>query len=556
MFTNYIAVYTAVFLSLVSSCKKSDNENKTDNDGDVEQSVTKAGDPYTWPEYYPGISYDFTSEYPQLSPPTKVLDDCPSVVGTQTGTWWSFRWGSRANPLVTEKAITPLLAYFDSEFSYFRDVMGWPADKRARNGYYSSVYLYGSGLCTDDAPSDALGGWQSAVNYQGESWPLVLASYYPVYSFDPSCPYPDAASQQSAMIHEGIHALLADYEGMKNAAWFQEGGNVWFQQTADAARNGNYSSLGWLGAGDVIAPFIPIECYSGWLLDGSFGGPSAEGVNLFDGNQQICTWRNLLGGKQYSSVFPTYLGVVLGNKSVPWLWRFAKSRVLEGLADGLGESTTRRLITEYHARQASVDFGEWSGAITGLLDGAFGTSIQQEWQPAWHDVDPWIATPYVKTTNKDNELTPDTLTLPGWSGANLIPLTVADTATRVIVNFNPIGKNMTCQLVYRSTKDNAVYSQFVSKGECNLRLYERPANSVVIAVITNNDFLYIGEETRKAKYDYRLQLTSGINGTASINTRWYQWNSLQSAGNNIQAYLPKGIDWSQYCKYPASPVNL
>jgi hypothetical protein len=82
---------------------------------------------------------------------------------------------------------------------------------------------------------------------------------------------------------------------------------------------------------------MPIECYSGWLQDGSFGGPSAEGVNKFEGSQQICTWRNLLGGVQYSNVFPVFLGMTLGHGSIAWIWRNCESRVLEGMARTLGE---------------------------------------------------------------------------------------------------------------------------------------------------------------------------------------------------------------------------
>ncbi|TWV90917.1 hypothetical protein [Chitinophaga pinensis] len=232
---------------------------------------------YTWTVYSPTISYDFRSEYPNLPTPSQILNDCPQVVGTQSSDWWTFRWGPKKKSVVTAAAITPMLARLNKDFRYFRDTMGWPADIRARNGYKSAVYLYGSGLCTDNADSTALGGWQSAVYYNGQNWPIILASYYPVYAFDPAYTGSDAAYQQSAMTHEGIHAMLADLPGVKNAAWFHEGGNVWFQQTADAKRSGNFSSLGFLNGTDFIAPFMPIECYSGWLQDGSFGGPAAEG---------------------------------------------------------------------------------------------------------------------------------------------------------------------------------------------------------------------------------------------------------------------------------------
>jgi hypothetical protein len=508
------------------------------------------GAPYTWPAYSPTISYNFRTEFPGLPTPTNVLNDCPQVVGTQSSDWWCFRWGPNKNSLVTTAAITPLLARLNTDFAYFRDQMGWPPDLRAKSGYRSSVYLYGSGLCTDNAPNTELGGWQSSIYYNGKSWPMILASYYPIYSFDPSCPYSDREFQRGAMTHEGIHALLADLPGVKQSAWFQEGGNVWLQQTADARRSNNFSSMGDLNGTDFIAPFMPIECYSGWLQDGSFGGPSAEGVNMFNGNQQICTWRTFLGGHQYSSSFPTFLGNVLGDGAVPWIWRYASGRVLEGIASGIGATQMRRLITEYRAKQALVDFGPWKNAVLALLNAHFGQSIGAEWQPSWMNPPVWTATPYVKTTNNGGLLTPDATTLPGWSGANQIPLTVS--GNTVTVNFEPIGANMTCQLVYRTTTGVPVYSQPVSSGACTLNLTAAPANNVVIAVITNTDYIYSGETTRKAHYDYRLRLVTGVTGTANVNTKWYNSATLSSARETTAGTESTvGIDWSKYCNHDA-----
>jgi hypothetical protein len=504
------------------------------------------GSPYTWPAYSPTISYNFRTEFPSLPAPTNVLNDCPQVVGTQSSNWWCFRWGPNKNSLVTTSAITPLLARLNTDFAYFRDQMGWPPDLRAKNGYRSSVYLYGSGLCTDNASNTALGGWQSAIYYNGTNWPMILASYYPIYSFDPACTYSDREFQKGAMTHEGIHALLADLPGVKQSAWFHEGGNVWLQQTADARRSNNFSSMGDLNGTDFIAPFMPIECYSGWLQDGSFGGPSAEGVNMFNGNQQICTWRTYLGGHQYSSSFPTFLGNTLGDGAVPWIWRYSPNRVLEGIASGLGAAQTRRLITEYRAKQALVDFGPWKNAVLALLNAHFGQSIGAEWQPSWMNPPVWTATPYVKTTNNSGLLTPDAITLPGWSGANQIPLTVS--GNTVTVNFEPIGANMTCQLVYRTTTGVPVYSTPVSSGACTLNLTAAPANNVVIAVITNTDYIYNGETTRKAHYDYRLRLVTGVTGTASVNTKWYNSATLSSARSETpEPEATVGIDWSKYC---------
>lgn len=485
---------------------------------------TDSGKTYDWPNYSPTLNYNFKDEFPALAEPTKDLDDCKQVVGSQSSGWWTFKWGPNKRHEITEAAITPMLARLNKDFAYFRDEMGWPPDKRAKEGYRSAVYLYGSGLsCIDNADTTSLGGWQSQVG----SYPCILASYYPIYSFDPNCKYSDRENQMGAMVHEGIHAVLADLPGCKKAAWFQEGGNTWLQQEAAATQSNDFSTMGFLNACPYIAPFMPIECYSGWLQDGSFGGPSAEGVDMSSGGKQICTWRKLLGGNQYGNTFPTFLGHALGKGSVPWIWRNCPGRVLEGMAGGLGEMQTRRLIMEYRAKQALIDMKEWSGAIKKLIDANFKSSIGTEWSPYWINCTKWIATPYAKTWMLDKEnkiLTPEPRTTPGWSGANQIPLMV--TGDVVEVNFIPLGQNMTCQLCYRSTDGTPIYSTPVSSGLCSLKLDKTPANSVVIAVICNTDYVYEGEQTRKAHFKYQLQLVKGITEKASVYKKWYDYQSV------------------------------
>lgn len=474
------------------------------------------GDPYIWPAYSPTINYNFKDENPNFPMPTKDRDDCSGVAGTQSSGWWTFKWGSRKNSLVTEAAITPMLKRLNEEFAYFRDVMGWPPDRRVQEGYRSAVYLYGSGLCTDNASNTEKGGWQSSVG----GYPIILASYYPVYCFDPSCNYNDKEFQTGGMVHEGIHCILASLPGARQAAWFHEGGNTWLQQQATAQQTNNYSSMGFLNGAALIAPFMPIECYSGWLQDGSFGGPSAEGVNMFEGSQQICTWRKFLGGTQYGNIFPTFLGEWLGLGSIPWIWKNCTGRILEGMAKQLGEEQVRRLIMEYRARTALLDIKKWSNECRRLLNSNIGQNIGAEWEPYWINCETWKMTPYAKTTNDGNGLlTPEQRTTPGWSGANQIPLKVS--GNMVSVDFQPIGANMSCQLCYRATDGTPVYSVPVTSGTCSIRLDKAPANNVVIAVICNTDYVYKGDDTRKAHYDYRLKLGTGVTGTADIYTKWY-----------------------------------
>jgi hypothetical protein len=482
---------------------------------------------YTWPSYNPTLAYDYFEEYGPLIPPTKILPDVSKVAGSYADGWWCFRYGSNQNPLVTSAAWIPMVKRFNEDFDYITHVMRWPRDLRSRNGYYSTIYLYGSGLSTDSASNTETGGWQSAVNYKGQSWPMVLASYYPVYCFDPSCSYTDKAFQTGAMIHEGIHCILSSMPGCTKSAWFHEGGNTWLQGTMEGQRSGNFSSLGWLSAGAVIAPFMPIECYSGWLQDDTFGGPSAEGVNRYSNGKQLCTWRNLLGGTQYGECFPHALEVILGPRSIAWLWRNCdkSGRVLQDMAEvegGLGEEQMRRLIREYRARQAFCDFGSWSYAFMQLLNNNWRATIRAEYEPIWINCAPWTATCYIKTTESGQELIPEARTLPGWSGANQIPLKVGSRrTTQATVTFNPIGENMSCQLVYRDTAGAVHYGVPVSSGPCSIPV-ANVKNDVVVAVICNTDYIYKGEATRTAKYNYTLTMGDGVTGKADIYTQWYQ----------------------------------
>lgn len=483
------------------------------------------GDPYVWPAYTPSLDFNYKERMGTFPMPTKDLEDCNGVVGTQSSDWWTFKWGKNKKSVVTEKAITPMLARYNKDFAYFRDTMGWAPDARIRNGYRSAIYLYGSGLCTDSEDSTALGGWQSAVG----KYPIVLASYYPVYSFDPACTYNDRVDQMGAMVHEGIHSLLAGLPGAKQSAWVQEAGNTWLQQQADAQRSGKFSGMGFLNAAAIIAPFMPIECYSGWLQDGSFGGPSAEGVNEYNASgTQICTWRKLLGGTQYGNIFMVFLGEWVGRGTVPWIWNYCPGRVLQGMGDTLGDTQMRRLIQEYRARMALLDLKKWSDNTKQLLNDNFGSSIGSEWSPYKINVDPWIATPYAKTTDSSGTWIPEARTTPGWSGANLVPMKV--TGSTVSVDFTPLGQNMTMRLCYRATDGTPVYGTPVSSGTATLRLDKPPANSVVIAVICNTDYKYLGEATRKAHYDYRLKPVTGVTAAASVNTKWYDVTLAYTTG--------------------------
>lgn len=466
-------------------------------------------DPYTFPRYEPDLNYDFRDEFADIDPADfEIYEGCPDadVAGVITKGWYAFYYGHDRNPQITDQMIDTMLTGLNEDMAYARDVMGWPPDRLPQEGYYSSVYLYGSGLCTDNASNTATGGWQSGI----DGYPMVLISWAPIVNYD-----------RGGITHEAIHTIMASMENRK-AHWFNEGGNTWLQMNMSAEQTGDYG-VGFLDGISFLAPHQPVECYSGWLQDGSFGGPDAEGVNRTGSNGQISTWRDYLGGSQYNSAFSHFLALYVSTGSNAWLWSHPDHiNVLESLGDGLGEEQIRHAITEFRARTALVDFGPWTEAFLDPIEGNWGRTIGAEEGPPGGILEEPPAHqlyPYAATTREGNILTPEPLTLPGWSGANQIPLTVDGTEVRV--DFQPIGQNMTLQLVYRAEDGSAVYGQPVASGESCLRLDKAPADGTVIAVVSNTDYVFEGEATRTAKYDYKVELVSGVSDTADISEPHY-----------------------------------
>jgi hypothetical protein len=475
-------------------------------------STAPAGpcDPYVWPAYDQKINYDYKNEFPDIDPSKfKLLQGCNAnvVAGQKSSGWWSFTWGKNRNSKITDAQIDQVLAGLNEDLGYARDVMGWPPDKGPQNGYFSSVYLYGSGLCTDSASNTEEGGWQSAV----AGYPMVLISWAPIVNYD-----------RGGITHEAIHAVLASMPGGDKAAWFNEGGNTWLQMNMEAGRTKKYG-VGFLDAGHFIAPHMPIECYSGWLDDGSFGGPDAQGVNMSNAsNQQISTWRNYLGGVQYSADFAHFIALWVAKGSNAWIWKQKGRNILETLATGIGAEQTRHLVTEYRARQALIDFKEWTDAFKSVVNSNWGINVTAENNTPggiWKTPPAYTASAYAKSTTTGKTVTPEPLTLPGWTGANQIPITVS--GDQLTVKFNPVDANMTLQLAYRASDGSAVYSQPVASGEACLRMDKAPKNSTVIAVVTSTDYIYTGDAIRSKKYSYTLELGTGATATASTTGKYF-----------------------------------
>lgn len=399
--------------------------------------------------------------------------------------------------------------------------MGWPPDLAAQKGFRSAVFLYGSGLSTDDASNTDKGGWQSAVNILGTTYPMILLSYYPIYCFDPAYTGSDTTDQRDAIVHEGIHAIFASMPGCNNKSWFNEGCNTWLQGQMllerKSGENFNCTEFGWLCMGSILAPFIPIETYSGWLADGTFGGPDAEGVNA--------NYRQIIGGIQYSSVFASFLNESVGEKSIPWIWQNCMKHTIEGMADELGVDQTRRMIQEYRARLCLADLGRYSDAVLNMYKSYMGTIIESDVSGV--TIPAWKATPYASTTEgSDGWLVPDDLTLPGWTGANIIPIDVD--GDQLTVSFKPYGTlstddNMSCQLCYRTAEGVKVYGQPFTKGSFTLKFGENlPVNNIVYAVVCNLDYVFTSS-IRTNHYDYRLKLSSNAKTSNIYRSYFEEW---------------------------------
>ena len=494
----------------------------------VASAFAASGDSYTWPTYRSDLDYDTKSNLGEIKPPTQFNNNCSGVTGKKAGKWWAFYWGKDRDSRITDATIDSILKKYDTDFTYLYDTLGWAPDAQAQEGKYSAIYYYGSGTCAGGAKEDTTGGWQTYV----AGYTAVAASFYPLYSFNTSCPYRDRVAQMDAMIHEGIHSMTNGYPGAKQAHWFQEAGNTWIQQDMFSHREGIYNGMGFLNAATVIAPFMPIECYSGWLVDGTFGGPGAQGVT---GKNQ----RYLLGGSQYSNIFPTFMGTWLGTGSVRWIYGNAYGKttyLLEtyALEKGLGPDATRRLITEFRARMALLDMKKWSNEIKNLLNNNFGGTSYEE-QYYWDNGqyrNTWKMTPYQTMSASGEFLVPDEATTPGWSGSNVIPLKVASGAKQVKVSFYNVGNNsnntnMNYLICYRATDGTPVYSEPITgEGSVTLRLDKTPSTTsgtqMVFAVVVNTDYQYSGnEDIRKNHYNYKIKLEEGLSGAGDANTKYY-----------------------------------
>jgi len=169
----------------------------------------------------------------------------------------------------------------------------------------------------------------------------------------------------------------------------------------------------------------------------------------------------------------------------------------------------RRLIQEYRARLCLADLGRYSHAVQNMYESYMGEIIKSD--VTGLDITAWKATPYASTTlGEDGWLVPDDVTLPGWTGANIIPIAVE--GDEVTVSFKPFGElsnseNMSCQLCYRTADGTVVYGEPFYEESYTMAFGDnKPVDNIVFAVVCNLDFVF-NTNIRKNHYDYRLNLS-------------------------------------------------
>jgi hypothetical protein len=316
------------------------------------------------------------------------------------------------------------------------------------------------------------------------------------------------ASQRYDVTHEFNHVLQSSYNTFpgNRVSWIHESYNDYLilltvehalgatpGQAAQFALPNNVSYL------DILTyqqNYAPIESCGVAVKDGS----SVTGPADFP---------NDITGFRYNDLFPLFIAQRVGQHFFADVWEQAngKEQVLQVMARLLDQPRVTCMVGEYSARLAVGDFGEFSTSIQKIAN------------------DP---TMYATLATQDGWLVPtNTLTLPRYTGRNMVPITVTAGATAVSVNFAPdaAGSNgtpeqMQIELVYRATDGSVVFGAPASTGTATVALSKPPKNNVVIAVITNVTFTgYKAAQSYgwdpNETFGYKLQITGGTNTTAA-----------------------------------------
>ena len=423
--------------------------------------------PYVFPAYT-NVPSGFSGQTYLTNPVLSIRPDWdPGVARSLTNGYLAFREGPAFPPQITDDDINSTMTRINGDLSYIIQTLGLRNHPSTQNPShnYINYYLLGSGLSGDTNPTNNTPetGYQGWRFYNGVWYPTVMMTYQ---DFLPPDDY-----HRWAVTHEFVHVLQAGY-GVFNdtpAGWFNESHNNYVMARVREHVTGT-KVLGWLDPYALMGSYLPIECYA-MYADGTPSGPGTS-PNAVNGSY---------GGYCYSVLFPLFLSQHVGQFFNNALWEKATSSesVLQTVTRLLGTNQTKQILIEYGARNAILDFQDYSTSVNQLL--------KQQWNDTAGN---WF---YTATTNQSGWLTPsDPVRLPRHTGRNNIPITVTPGAGAIAVTFTPDARgsknsvaDLRAQLVYRATNGAAVFSQPVSSGIISLPLNPAPAKGVVILVITN-----------------------------------------------------------------------
>ena len=112
---------------------------------------------------------------------------------------------------------------------------------------------------------------------------------------------------------------------------------------------------------------------------------------------------------------------------------------------------------------------------------------------------------------------------------------------------------MSMQLCYRTKEGATFYSQPTYAGDGTISFDQGvPANGVIFAVVVNSDYIYEGESTRTAKFDYKLKLGEGAVRTADVNKNWFDWRATITDNLATTDFSSKT---SKFVVYPNPSTN-
>jgi hypothetical protein len=368
---------------------------------------------------------------------------------------------------------------FITEYSYIH-LPPWTT--AATGGHYIDYIFVGTGL-----PQDPQTAGDSS--WEGKYPDVETTS---VAMTDPT--------QRWDLTHEFNHVLQNSYGTIlgTNVAWIQESYNDFLimrlAENVGGATPGQMAqfalpnNVAYLDTLVYQQPYVPIESCG---INGS-----STAVN---GPEDYFTDTTAY---RYNDLFPLFVSQRVGQYFFAAVWEQAKTteQVLQTMTRLLDKTRVQCMVEEYAARLAIGDFMELS------------KSIQQRSDPGM----------YAATTSQGGTLTPsDATKLPRYTGRNNIPITVAQGATTVSVDFTPdaTGSNgttadMRVQIVYRATDGTAVFSPPVPSGITSIDLTKAPNKNTVIVVITN--VTMGGYKTAKSygwdpneTFGYKIQVTGG-----------------------------------------------